>query len=77
MRRGGRRGPIGVGQGRGGLGAGGSGGRCGRAWAAAAEWSGAEHRVGSDRIRPGAAMSLSNKLTLDKVDVKGKRVVMR
>lgn len=34
--------------------------------------SGALGRSGS-----GAAMSLSNKLTLDKVDVKGKRVVMR
>lgn len=48
---------------------------------AAAE--GGRRRSGADRswdaggIGPGANMSLSSKLTLDKVDVKGKRVVMR
>lgn len=69
--RGGQCGPITDGQGRGELRSSAGGGRCGRAQAAAEE-SGV-----CGWIVFGANMSLSNKLTLDKVDVKGKRVVMR
>lgn len=65
--RGGRRGPMGRGQGRAEREASGAG-------RAAPQKAGGRQRV---RIAAAATMSLSNKLTLDKVDVKGKRVVMR